>query len=634
MEETAVGCSDGSCSRLVREFIRNTPVLLLDKHRHHTREVGYVIQQCTAKACLAAIAFSELRYLWSEESLFVTGSVVEGASLARLFSDDCHTSREFEIDMMLTLSFNVDEALISYVDDNKLFAHIRVDLSLRERIKSLLVGEDTDSVVTPHYLNCYYFKGMYRNSPIFCDNPLYRLSVLGGEFASRSASIPTSVDELDDEVDDTGERSNSTAKLFDFALQLKPHCENFEATFEAMLKRVSMLRNELTELRCGDVSGSLYDKSAKALEWAKTCMHVTDAIFDCRQRTLCTFMNKSTGIDLSAINDRPHQHVRCQLEHYVERLSVTRDDISDSSVAASVCQVLDEIENTSETFLYTFKQLVSDITTFSNLVSFGQQNPQLCRIPPSLEQLSGIIKRYSVDCMPCIKLTFWPSVAGDWKTRERLWPDQSVVEKIVSQGAHLVGKAFCHDMIDWRLSFSVAEINLATLWSPVQHFVYFVFKSLFYKFIKPLADATNDNSPDAPAKKYLTSYLAKTLMLWTSESFDQSWWTEVNAGECLTVLLLALQSSFETRTLHHYFVPTVNLLEGHPDVLATRVIDRVDFILADTTAVCNQLKDHFEKTEIFLNAMPEEAKSARDILSLLNVISFAFNIDSLLATEV
>ena len=141
------------------------------------------------------------------------------------------------------------------------------------------------------------------------------------------------------------------------------------------------------------------------------------------------------------------------------------------------------------------------------------------------------------------------------------------------------------------------------------------------------ASMSADNT-ESGAKNYLTSYLAKTTMMWTCEGVDRSWWTQQNAGECLTVLLVTLQSALETRTLRHYFVSTVNLLEGIPDAMAHRAVTTIESILADPAAVVQQLRSHFEKTEIFLNAMPDEAKSARDILSLLNVISCLCNIDA------
>jgi len=164
--------------------------------------------------------------------------------------------------------------------------------------------------------------------------------------------------------------------------------------------------------------------------------------------------------------------------------------MADVSVATAVLQLLSDIERTeitSKRFLVAFQMLAEQQTDLKKLFVYFDQNPQSSQISEPLQQLSGIIKKISLDIVPCFKLMFWPSVAAEWKTRDRLWPHQPVIDGIVGKGAHLVTKEFCHDDIDWRLSFSVAEIDLATRWSPVQHFVYFVFKSLFYKFIKPLS---------------------------------------------------------------------------------------------------------------------------------------------------
>jgi len=611
---------------VVREFMKKTPVPLLDKHKKHAREVGDVIRKCAVKALLAAKACTqtEIPRPWSEDSLFLTGSIAEGASLARMFSPDQNTSSEFEIDMMLNFFvLRADEGLVRYVEKNEVFAHVKVDSSILMQLKSLY-DEEADSAVSEYeggsHLNSIHIKDWLSGdfSTVFSNNPIYHFYRVNSDLAYRSASIATCVDGL------TGVSGNSAANHYELLQQVKSRCETFETTFGQLVNRLLMLQKEFTEMRPGEPSVSLRRKAAKAIEWAKTCMEINEVIFDCRQDALCTFLYKTTGIDLSMINDRPRDYIKQTLEHYIAKLTTADNDVSDPSAAASVCQILDEIEGVkSKEFLHTFEQLVGGIRMFSNLANFAEQSPQLCQMPPSLEQLSGIIKRYSVDYVPCIQLMFWPSVAADWKTRDRMWPEQSVVDKIVRKGVHLVGKAFCHENMDWRLSFSVAEIDLASLWSPPQHFVYFVFKALFYKFIRPLSRENMDDSLStlSPGKHYLTSYMAKTIMMWTSESVDQSWWREDNAGECLTVLLLALQSAFEARTLHHYFVSSVNLLEEHPSVLVSRVIDTIDSLLADPAAVAEQLKSHFDKTEIFFNAIPEEEKELRDIGLFINVVS-------------
>ena len=584
------------------------------------RQVGCLIHKYSCATQTALPGLTSLSYkkkLFSEGEVLVTGSVAEGASLARMFSPDENTSKEFEMDIMLTFLFvKSDESLLQYVEKNKLYVHVTVDSSLLDQIISLF-GEDGYDLLykgDSTYLNSIHFKEQFQWTSLFDKNPLYRFSV-SKELASKSASVASWVDSLID--DDT----NSNTQLFDLALQLKPCCESFDFTFASMLQHVLLLQTELTDMHFGDGSVSLQCKVAKALEWAKACMEIADLIFNCRQDTMCTFLYRSVGLDLSSMNERPHAYIRRKLEAYIEKLTVTLDDISDMCVAVSVCDILDQVDEDMKHFPDIFQRLASDVTLFSQLVNFAQQNPQLCDNPPNVDKLSAIIKRCSVDCVPCIQLSFWPSVASEWTTRHRLWPDQSVIQHTVSKGVHLVGKAFCHDVMDWRLSFSVAEIDLALLWSAVQHFVYFVFKALFYKFIKPLSSSTNDEDlPQVSGRKCLASYLAKTLMMWTSESFDQSWWTEDNAGECLVVLLLALQSAFETRTLHHYFVPSVNLLEDFPEDLARRVTDVVDFILTDPAAVIDQLKSHFDKIDVFFNAMSEEAKSVEDMMSLYSVL--------------
>ena len=305
--------------------------------------------------------------------------------------------------------------------------------------------------------------------------------------------------------------------------------------------------------------------------------------------------------------------------------------MSNPSVATAVCELLSDIERTEvapNRYLLAFREFARHQELFLNVTALGDENPQLLQIAEPLQQFNGILKRSSFDYVPCLKLMFWPSVAAEWKLRSRMWPDQSVVEEIVGRGAHLVEKAFCHVDIDWRLSFSIAEIELATRWSPVQHFVYFIFKSLFYKFIKPLSAADNSataaadvSSGTASNSKCLSSYVAKTVMMWTSESFDQTWWTEADAGDCLTVLLLALQSAFQTRRLDHYFVSSLNLLEALADTLADQVIDKIDFILADPAAIIGQLENDFEKTEVFLNAMPAQSELGKNMTDFANLLS-------------
>ena len=380
-------------------------------------------------------------------------------------------------------------------------------------------------------------------------------------------------------------------------------------------------------MRSAEVPASLHDHVENALEWTLTCVDVTDVIFDFRKNTMCSYIYALLGLPLSQHNDYMCNLVKSKLQKYAYQLAITKDEIFQPYVAERARRILSEVECSASRYLYGFRLLATQNTTYVKCLNGTVQNPEMNQIPQSLQDVSRFMHRHSMDIVPCLKLMFWPSVAAEWKTRDRVWPDHSVIDEIVSKGVHLVGKAFCHDDIDWRLSFSVAEIELATRWSPAQHFVYFIFKSLFYKFIKPLSgDTTSDVSHNKSSKTYLASYTAKTVMMWTSESLDQSWWREDNAAECLTVLLLVLQSAFECRALDHYFVSSVNLLEGLPDVLASRVIDTISSILADPAAIVDQLESHFERTEIFFNAMHEQAKMVEIMLFLAILTSLRYGL--------
>jgi len=624
---------------VISQFLRKTPVHLLDKYRRHVRKSLDTIFKTLANALLGLPAQGNVE--WHEDFLIVTGSTAEGAALARLFSPDSSKSREFECDVMYTLVLlKVEEELLHYVQNNTVFAHIKVDSSLLSQVVSVH-SEDVDVAQS---LLCSKEDGLYLNStyavswakkgmelmPDMLNNPLFRMSVTEKTCEVGKASLEITITEPEDKPPESELCARANEQHLRITQESIQHHERFEANIEEMLNRLQTLEKEFAEMSSGNSPASLHDRVAKALEWVMICMDATDLIFDFREKTMCRYSYESLGLRLTGNNDYTRTLLKSEFQKYIDQLVITDDDIFEPSVAETVRGVLSDIECSASRYFATLRTYATQNTTYVNWLNFGNQNPQLSQIPQSLQDVSRFIHTASMDIVPCLKLMFWPSVASEWKTRDRAWPAQSVIDEIVSKGVHLVGKAFCHDDIDWRLSFSVAEIDLATRWSPAQHFVYFIFKSLFYKFIKPLSSdaSTADVSPSKSSKTYLASYTAKTVMMWTSESDDQSWWTEDNAAECLTVLLLALQSAFECRTLDHYFVSSVNLLEGLTDVLASRVIDAIKSILADPAAIVDQLESLFEGTDVFFNAMPEQAKGVEMLSSLMNLTRYSYGSQS------
>lgn len=638
--------------QLIRQFAEKTPVHLLNKHRQHMRRVTSAMYNTVFKSVLASQNQYPQCGNLSSEDCFMTGSTVEGASLARLFSPDSNTASEAEFDIMISFMEWPAEVGLTYVHDNKAFIHIAYNSEVLKLFITTF-GKDAEQK-----LFCQKEDGIYMSSPVVqthfrkllaywpevLNNVGFRSFIANKRCEAGNAAMTIETDDMEvaEESLPCGSEVTSSAmgfasrearksaqaadKVLKLLKEMIPCCEEFKVRITELLQSLQKVQKEFMEMRSEELSLSvgLYSQATKALEWAMICLDITDVIYDTRESTIGRYLREVAGMNAMSMIAEQRQQIKRKLKIYIDQLAMSEDDMANVSVAAAVSQLLTDIECTdvaTKGFLLAFQELVKEQERFRNMITYFDKNPQLAQIPEPLQQLSGIIKRWSIDIVPCLKLVSWPSPAADWRTRDHVWPHQSVIDDIAGRGAHLVAKEFCHDDIDWRLSFSVAEIDLATRWSPVQHFVYFVFKSLFYKFIKPLAsDVTADVSANKSSKTYLASYTAKTVMMWTSESVEQSWWTEDNAAECLTVLLLALQSAFECRTLDHYFVSSVNLLQGLPDVLASRVVDTISSILADPAAVVCQLESHFVNIDIILNAMPAQVEFEQTMAKLISAI--------------
>ena len=95
---------------------------------------------------------------------------------------------------------------------------------------------------------------------------------------------------------------------------------------------------------------------------------------------------------------------------------------------------------------------------------------RITRKGPSIRiQHLHIFDSFLVDIAFSIKTIEWPT-NSDWPTRERKWPSEDLVEKIVQEGYHLVPKSHPEDKkeVTWRFSFSKAEVTLRGRFHPVR----------------------------------------------------------------------------------------------------------------------------------------------------------------------
>ncbi|VDI33334.1 Hypothetical predicted protein [Mytilus galloprovincialis] len=225
----------------------------------------------------------------------------------------------------------------------------------------------------------------------------------------------------------------------------------------------------------------------------------------------------------------------------------------------------------------------------------------------------------SIDFVNCLKSDQWISQAQPWITRPRTtWPSPDLISRIISCGVLFVPigcQGSCNEILQWRMSFSVAEKVLIFSFTHVQLLCYALLKLLVKEIVEK-----NDE-----LKRLLCSYFLKTLMFWISEELNPSIWSPDKIIVCFMACLKKLIYCVEYSTLLHYFIPDNNLFYLRFDV------DKKD-------KVTSILKNLFEKG-IYCFARSEtlsdiiglpltatDSAISRRVATLHNIISTAFTL--------
>ena len=156
-----------------------------------------------------------------------------------------------------------------------------------------------------------------------------------------------------------------------------------------------------------------------------------------------------------------------------------------------------------------------------------------------------------LDIVLAISCEGWPSCAREWIARDRVWPHEDLVEKIIRDGFHVVPKSSAEG--DFRLSFSFAETTLIENLTELQHKVLRSFKAV----VKYHQSKWSPNT-----KKLITTYHLKTIAFWYFEKTAQESFGEEDVAICLTLLLQDLADALRIRELPMYFMPKVNLFRN------------------------------------------------------------------------
>ena len=147
----------------------------------------------------------------------------------------------------------------------------------------------------------------------------------------------------------------------------------------------------------------------------------------------------------------------------------------------------------------------------------------------------------------------WPSSAMEWLTRVRAWPARDVVSMVVDGGSELVPKVgHVIDPFRWRLSFSRAEVFLASQVGPKARLCYLALKIFFKAKLRYVCP-------------FMKTYHLKTLFFYFMETKSSEYWNESLENDIFYELLWMLSEALMNKECPHYFIHELNLWES-PDL--------------------------------------------------------------------
>ena len=229
------------------------------------------------------------------------------------------------------------------------------------------------------------------------------------------------------------------------------------------------------------------------------------------------------------------------------------------------------------------------------------------------------VLKFSYDAVALIKLEWWPEAAQEWLTRNRNWPSKRDVDELSSYcfiipkpmtqhqtKSEIIDNSSARNEMDFRYTFSHIERKLMSMFSQQQMFVYFLFKSIFYKHVKSLR-------PDV-----IQSYYCKTVMLWTCEKFDphnlfwgENWESTVQA---VLYLFKELSAAFHHGILQHYFIKQINVIDNLPKRLRNVLTQKIETVISDIHKFIPQNVRDISKFGFLLNNAISTINQASNVI--------------------
>ncbi|XP_033729396.1 uncharacterized protein LOC117318528, partial [Pecten maximus] len=164
-----------------------------------------------------------------------------------------------------------------------------------------------------------------------------------------------------------------------------------------------------------------------------------------------------------------------------------------------------------------------------------------------------------IDIVNCFHCDSWPKEANEWIKRSRLygWPHQTLIDKIVNNGCHLVpvgDKCSTDTLLQWRISFAAAEKSLVHSFSHIQVKVYTLLKYFLKQIKQTLKETIGDDD-------ILCSYFLKTTMFHAIENSSQMFWQDKNLFYCFWFCFNILIAWVKAGICPNYFINANNMFQ-------------------------------------------------------------------------
>ncbi|XP_033740619.1 uncharacterized protein LOC117327654 [Pecten maximus] len=172
---------------------------------------------------------------------------------------------------------------------------------------------------------------------------------------------------------------------------------------------------------------------------------------------------------------------------------------------------------------------------------------------------SNNILTTEVDYVFAFACNSWPREAKEWVTRTRLygWPSQTLIDKIVKNGCHVVpvGDKCSEDtLLQWRISFATSERSLIHSFTHIQLKVYVLLKYFLKQIKETLKQVIGDDD-------ILCSYFLKTVLFHAIENSSQLFWQDKHLFTCFWFCFNILITWVRAGFCPNYFIPENNLFK-------------------------------------------------------------------------